>query len=50
MYFEFVGQFSLSSNKCFISISVNEFPVLKADAIKYIMVFRTQVSLFVPEY
>lgn len=26
------------------SIAVNEFPVLKADGIKYIMIFRNQVS------
>lgn len=24
-------------------LSVNEFPVLKADAIKYVMIFRSQV-------
>lgn len=24
--------------------AVNEFPVLKADAIKYVMIFRSQVS------
>lgn len=27
--------------------AVNEFPVLKADAIKYVMIFRSQVSLSV---
>lgn len=28
----------------YFSVSVNEFPVLKADGIKYIMIFRNQVS------
>lgn len=28
----------------FFSLTVNEFPVLKADGIKYIMIFRNQVS------
>jgi hypothetical protein len=31
---------------CFVFWIVNEFPVLKADGIKYIMIFRNQVSSF----
>ena len=31
------------SHRCIFSILVNEFPVLKADAIKYVMIFRSQV-------
>lgn len=34
----------VSTKFAYFSIAVNEFPVLKADGIKYIMIFRNQVS------
>lgn len=36
----------LNDSSFLLCPSVNEFPVLKADAIKYVMTFRSQVSTF----